>query len=310
MRRLFKITVFLLVLLSLGLFFVVENVLPYSSIKPWRLKPSENPWRFPNGYRPENFGLQGETIRCTVSDSVPLVAYYSKTYEKESKGTIIILHGIASCKETQYAKAANLAANGWNSLVVDLRAHGESGGEYCTFGHYEKHDLKTALDSLLLKKPELAPKPIGIWGASLGGAIALQCMAIDSRYDMGIIESTFDEFVNVAEEYGADMMLGLRSRPLTERVLRKSGAIAHFDPFSVKPVEAAATIQVPTLFIHGEADEKIPISFNRRNYEAVPNPHKRWIAVPGAKHRDVWGAAGETLHHQVMDFLNTITTSL
>lgn len=310
MRRLFKITVFFLFLLPLGLFFVVENVLPYSSIKPWRLKPSENPWRFPNGYRPENYGLQGETLHCMAPDSMSLVAYFSKSREKDSKGTIIILHGIASCKETQYAKAANLAANGWNSLVVDLRAHGESGGEYCTFGHYEKYDLKTVLDSLLLKKPELAPKPIGIWGASLGGAIALQCLAFDPRYDMGIIESTFDEFVNVAEEYGADMMLGLRNRQLTERVLRKSGAIAHFDPFAIKPVEAAASIQVPTLFIHGEADEKIPISFNRRNYDAVPNPHKRWIPVPGARHRDVWGAAGGALQRQVLDFLNTIPTSL
>ena len=303
MAKWLKISLFLSVLLTMLTGFVVENVLPYSSIKPWRLKPAENAWLFPNGCMPENFGLSGQKMTFPTQDSLSLCGYFSETGEKPCKGTIIILHGIASCKETQFQKARILAENGWNSLALDLRAHGESDGTYCTFGYYEKRDIKTVVDTLLFRRPELASKPLGIWGASLGGAISLQAMAWDPRFGFGIIESTFDEFPKVVEEYGADMMLGLRSQWLLKRILGKSGVIANFDPFSVKPVDAAAQIARPMLFIHGGADEKIPIAFNKRNFDAIPIDSKQWIEVAGAGHNNVWKVGGLDLKKRVFKFL-------
>lgn len=303
MSKWLKISLFLgLFVLALAVF-VIENVLPYSSIKPWRLKPAENAWRFPNGFMPANFGLKGQEMFFLTRDSLKMCAYFSETPQDRCKGTIIVLHGIASCKETQFQKARILAENGWNTLALDLRAHGESEGQYCTFGHYEKQDIQTAVDTLLARWPALAPKPVGIWGASLGGAIALQAMDWDKRLGFGIVESTFDEFPNVAEEYGADMLLGLRSQWLLHHILRKSGTIAQFDPFSVKPVAAAARIARPMLFIHGDADDKIPLSFNKRNFDAIPVQTKEWIEVRGAGHNNVWAIGGADLEKRVVRFL-------
>jgi pimeloyl-ACP methyl ester carboxylesterase len=121
-----------------------------------------------------------------------------------------------------------------------------------------------------------------------------------------VVESTFDEFEKVAEEYGADWMFGLRSRWVVHRVLEKSGRIARFDPASVKPVLAAASIDKPVLFIHGDHDEKIPIGFNRRNFEAVRSPDKQWITVAGGGHSNLWRVDGEGLSARVKAFLNSI----
>ena len=284
--------------------FVVENVLPYYGIKPFRMVPAENAWRFPRGYTPENYGLTGRKISIPAKDGIRLSGWFLESRTDTAKATVIILHGISSCKETQFDRAKILSDNGYNSVVLDLRAHGESGGEYCTFGYYEKYDIQAVVDSLLAMTNG---KPVGIWGASLGGAVALQAMGLDRRISFGIIESTFDEFEKVAMEYGADMMFGLKSRWLTDHVLNKSGIIARFDPQSVKPVVSASAIDRPVLFMHGSRDDKIPIEFDRRNYDAVQSADKQWIMVEGAGHNDLWSVDGVDLKGRVLAFLEHST---
>jgi pimeloyl-ACP methyl ester carboxylesterase len=298
-KKLVKVSAVLLGLFALGAAFVVENVLPYAGIKPYRMVPAENTWRFPKGYLPENYGLHGREFSIETKDSLTLKAWFFPANGDSAKATVIVLHGIGTCKETQFGRAKILTDNGFNAIALDLRAHGESGGDYCTFGFYEKNDLVTAVDSAL----QIGGKPVGIWGASLGGAIALQAMGLDGRIAFGVIESTFDEFEKVAEEYGADWMLGFRSKKIVERVIAKSGQIAHFDPKAVKPVEAAAKIDRPMLFLHGDADDKIPIEFNRRNFEAVESSEKQWITVEGGGHSNIWKFGGDELEQQVLTFL-------
>lgn len=300
LKRVTKILFFLAALVFVGAVFLIENVLPYSGIKPYRMLAAENTWRFPKGYLPENYGLHGREIEIRTKDSLSLKGWFFPANRDTAKATIVILHGISSCKETQFDRARILAENGFNSFALDLRAHGESDGDYCTFGYYEKYDIKAVADSL---SAITGGQPLGIWGASLGGAIALQAMAIDPRFAFGIIESTFDEFEKVAEEYGADWMLGLHSKWLVSHVLDKSAAIADFNPRTVKPVDAAAQIDRPMLFLHGDADDKIPIEFNRRNFEAVPSADKKWITVPGGGHSNLWRVAAEPMKAQVLAFL-------
>jgi pimeloyl-ACP methyl ester carboxylesterase len=51
-------------------------------------------------------------------------------------------------------------------LAYDSRAHGESGGNACTYGYYEKRDLSRAIDLIGLR-------PVVALGISLGAAVAL-----------------------------------------------------------------------------------------------------------------------------------------
>jgi fermentation-respiration switch protein FrsA (DUF1100 family) len=144
---------------------------------------------------------------------------------------------------------------------------------------------------------------MAIWGASLGGAVTLQAMAVEPRYQFGIVESTFDQFDKVATAYGADWLFSFRSQWLTNRILAKSGKIAHFDPFAVKPVVSAAQISRPVLFIHGDKDSRIPMWFGQLNYEACPAPGKRWYQVPGAGHNNLWKIAADSMQQKVFSFL-------
>jgi uncharacterized protein len=300
MKKILQIGALLLGLLAVAAFWAVENALPYYGIKPWRLVPAEHPWRFPRGSAPNDYGLRGQNISIETRDSLTLSALLIESNRDSTRATVIVLHGISSCKETQLGRAKVLADAGYASLLLDLRAHGQSEGDYCTFGFYEKYDLQSVLDTLLVRFPQ---RPVAVWGASLGGAVALQAMGLDQRFAFGVVESTFDEFENVAVEYGADLMFGIRSRALTRHVTAKSAGIAHFDPAAVKPVESACRITCPVLFIHGTDDDKIPISFGRRNFDATQSAEKQWIEVGGGGHNDLWRVAAETLPGQVSQFL-------
>ena len=65
-----------------------------------------------------------------------------------TKGTIILLHGIRSNKSHFNDLSNYLSTNGFNSVALDLRAHGESEGKFCSFGVNEKRDVKKLIHFL------------------------------------------------------------------------------------------------------------------------------------------------------------------
>lgn len=315
MRRLFRVSLWIMPFLLLLTWWAVEQVLPYWPIKPYRQNPEQASWRIPRGADPANYGLQAEAFEVRTPDSILLQGFYipaphaavpvaystlqSTGMRKSGTKTLIILHGISSCKEFFIPVAEKLVGEGINVVLLDLRAHGQSGGEYCTFGYYEKHDLREVVDMLLARD---STQKIGIMGHSLGGAIALQALAFDQRLQFGIIESTFNSLESVVEQYGENYF-GIRSPWLARHTLDKSGIIAHFDPYSVAPAESARHITQPVFVSHGDSDERIPWQLGQQNYMQLASPDKQWYLIPKAGHNGIWKAGGAAYEAALMGFL-------
>ena len=301
-------------LLLLG-WWAVEQALPYWPIKPFRQNPEQATWRIPRGALPENYGLQAETFDLHTTDSIVLKGFYiaapqpatpvaystlqSAKRQKSPAKTLILLHGISSCKEFFLPVAEKLAGEGFNVVLLDLRAHGESGGEYCTFGYYEKQDVSAVVDMLLARD---SSQKIGVMGHSLGGAIALQALAHDKRLQFGVIESTFNSLESVVEQYGENYF-GIRSPWLARHTLDKSATIARFDPYAVVPSESARQITQPVFVSHGDSDERIPWQLGRQNYERIASVDKQWYLIPHAGHNGLWKAGGAAYEAALMGFL-------
>jgi uncharacterized protein len=282
----------IVLLLIVGFILFAEFGMPYMPIVPVRNT---------SAVLPSDFGLKYEKLDIEADTNLTLSGYFVHALT-EPKATIILLHGIGSNKENWLGYARLLAENGFNSMVYDQRAHGKSGGKFCTFGFYEKMDVSKIVDTLLRRKELL---PIGIQGASLGGAVALQALGHDKRLAFGIVESTFNTLENVIEEYGYDYFK-FRSRWLARHILSKSALIARFRPFDIKPVDACREIEQPILMVHGDADEKIPIAFDRENFAALKSLDKEFFVVKGAGHDNVGEIGGEKYRQKIFGFLNRI----
>ena len=92
----------------------------------------------------------------------------------DRRGTLIYLHGVADNRASGAGVIERFRKRGFDVVAYDSRAHGESDGDACTYGFYEKQDLRRVLDSV-------GVGPIVLVGCSLGAAVALQLAADEPR---------------------------------------------------------------------------------------------------------------------------------
>lgn len=252
----------------------------------------------------DNNELDGRYLNFKSFDDVELVSYLTYSNLAVVKGTIILLHGIRSNKES-YAKLAKKLANlGYNTIALDSRAHGESDGFHCTFGVKEKNDISELIS--VLKTQENITNNIGVWGKSLGGAIALQAIGNDERIKFGIVESTFSDFKTIVHDY-FKYHTGFNIKPVTNYLIYRAGKIAEFNIEDAKPIKYCKNIKQPILVVHGKEDERVSIKYAIDNYKAIPSTQKEFIQVEKAKHLNVWAIGGDDYFKKVMTFITKNT---
>lgn len=191
-----------------------------------------------------------------------------------SRGTLVYLHGSGDNRTSGTDIAERFVGRGYNALVYDSRAHGESEGDACTYGYYEKKDLAKAIDLF-------ATGPVVVLGVSLGGAVALEAAAEDPRIRAVVSVATFSDLRTVANERAP----WVASRSNIEAAFRLAEEQAHFKVDEASPLLAAPHIEVPVFLIHGEADRETPPAHAERVFSAL-HGQKRLLLVPGAGHND------------------------
>jgi uncharacterized protein len=143
---------------------IVVSLLPSLAagglLHPWRRPVSQPP---PSGCEDKTFPDKGVAL-----------AGWQCHAPGDRRGTLIYLHGVADNRAAVAGIVRRFTARGFDVVAYDSRAHGNSEGEACTYGFYEKEDLRSVLDTL-------DPGPIVLIGTSLGAAVALQEAADDRR---------------------------------------------------------------------------------------------------------------------------------
>ena len=194
--------------------------------------------------------------------------------ERPRRGLVVYLHGVGDNRTSGIGIAQHFTALGFDVLAYDSRAHGESGGDACTYGFYEKHDLSRVLD-------QMARGPVLAFGISLGAAIALQAAAEDPRITLVVAVAPFSDLRTVA----AERVPFFASRANIDEAFRLAETEAAFRADQVNPAAAAAKIHAPVLVIHGADDRETPPAHSERVYRALAGP-KKLVLVPGAHHND------------------------
>ena len=113
---------------------------------------------------------KNETVTIKASDGINLVGHY---YERDKNAPLIIFfHGLWSNGYVSGEPTYKITKNqGWNLLLVSMRAHDESEGEFSTLGVIEQYDCKAWANWAVERFGE--EKSVFFMGVSTGASIAM-----------------------------------------------------------------------------------------------------------------------------------------
>jgi uncharacterized protein len=265
---------------GLALFFVLS----YLGASAYITDQARHAARHLSDGSPADVGLVYEPVSFeSAEDGLPLHGWYMPS---RGERAIVMIHGIDSQRWDMSPnipdKARLYVQDGFDVLVFDLRAHGESGGDYLGLGWLERRDVQGAIK--VVEEHGIPAGHIGLHGHSLGGAIALLSTA--AIPDVGAV---------IADSAFADERL-LMDREITARTgsppifMPGVGLFIRwwygFDLSDIAPERAMSSIAPrPVLLIHGTADTRIPVEHAYRLMAAANNaPGVELWTVQGADH--------------------------
>ncbi len=299
---LYLVILVLVVLILLGLRHV-RNTLALAIVVPKRMTVQDIQKKYEADDYCALFGIQLHELRITLRDGVELDAWFLPA--EGATATIIVMHGINGAKETMLPRIAAYHRNGFNVLSFDARAHGRSGGEFCTLGYYEKYDVMQCID---YAEQHLCPGAVfAIHGASMGGAVALQTMAVEPRLRCAIAMCAFANLRETIYDYMA-MFYHMNFPSLAGPVLRRAEQLVNFKIADVCPECTAPSIKQPVLLVHGDQDERIHIRYAHRNFARLGSTEKQLKIIPGAGHFTLSQLGGEDLEQTIMGWMRSHTT--
>ncbi len=192
---------------------------------------------------------------------------------------------------------------GFNALVVDQRAHGESGGTTISFGIKERRDLAAWVDYANARFG--IGTPILLSGLSMGAATVLMASSLPLPKNVVCIlaDAPYSSPLAIIEKVASDLHFpAVLCRPFMLLGARLFGG---FDLKETTAREAVAQTGIPILLIHGEADHFVPCAMSR---EIAANCAGRVDiqTFPGAGHGLCYMVDPKRYERVVYDFLCTI----
>ena len=261
---------------------------------PWFLAglATTRRFQFPDkenaGLTPASFQLASEDLAFRAPDGVELHGWWVPA--SGAKGTVVMVHGLNRSRIEMVRRVPFVHGAGWNALLLDLRHHGESGGESTTFGAKENEDV---LAAVRLAR-ERAPGPVVLWGVSLGAASVVFAAAEDREVAGVICDSSFRSLDDTVRHH-LKLFRGFRwwlklvpSWPVADLAVFWMGRRGGFDPAAVDVLAAATRLAGrPTLFVANSDDRRMPkeIAFDLR---AAAGPPAEVLIVPGKSHGGAW----------------------
>lgn len=155
---------------------------------------------------------------------------------------------------------------GFHVLIIEYRGFGGSDGSPSEAGIVGD---ALGLIELAVARPDVDAERVVYHGRSLGGGV-VAILAAHRRPSGLILESSFSSVASMARDMLAPGYL-MRDPFDTARVLGES-----YDG--------------PTLILHGDADDVIPVQEARRNFAAAGGENARLIVGEGRGHIDSWMA--------------------
>jgi pimeloyl-ACP methyl ester carboxylesterase len=260
-----------LILLGVGLVLCAATVLALARavVTPPRMTDGKAAYLLKR-LSPGDLGLRFEETAFEVHDAAknaPLrIAAWWIPSAQSSGRTVVLLHGYADAKVGAIAWAPTWHAIGWNVLAIDLRAHGESAGRYCTGGFFEREDVAQVINQLRARNPDQTRR-VALFGASFGAAVAVATAVMRDDVDALVLDSPVPDFSRGAMLHMSRMgaPCGMLRRLAVRVAERISGA--KFD--EVRMLDVLPRLRCPVMVIAPQLDPLLVDGYGTSLQKAV-----------------------------------------
>lgn len=254
-----------------------------------------------------SLSTKNEKIIITASDGVRLVGYF---YERKKNAPIVIFfHGLWSTGFVNGKPIYRITEkHNWNLLLATLRAHGESGGEYSTFGALEKYDCRDWVS--WARKRFGTESLIFLIGISMGGAIAMLSSNLEGMECVrGIIdEGGYTSPLEMIEINSRDKLQSkFLVRIFSELVNVGARIWGRCNLRGVDACKALMNTKIPVLIIHGDKDTQEPVAMAYRLNNSCKS-EKQMLIIRGAGHTDCYKIDPLRYENAVYEFIKNHIT--
>lgn len=226
-------------------------------------------------FTPFEVGAPEEDVTFAAGDGTRLAGWWLD--RPGSDRVVIVCHGHRGTKSDMLGIGPGLWRAGNTVFMFDFRGNGDSADGPQSLAHYERQDLRAAVDLVTKRRPDAR---LAVLGFSMGAAVTILEAAADERIEAVVLDSPFAEMQGVIStairRFRVPPLLLLRLTDLATKI-RYGYRFA-----DVQPIDVIASISPrPILLMHGDADRIIPYHHGERLAEAAGLVLVRF---PGADH--------------------------
>jgi uncharacterized protein len=240
-----------------------------------------------------------ESLQLTTRDGERIGAWFIDG--QADHPFILLLHGNLACRATCLRQAEIVEKVGCGVLMISLRAHGDSTGDFNDFGYSARHDVVAAVDWL---KNRCGNRPIIVWGQSLGSAAAMfAAEELGHRVSGYILECPYRDLHTAVWN-----RLKQRLPPVLDAVayagMNIVSPLVISNADEISPLKAAAKLPklIPLLVLAGSIDERAFVVES----QAICNCCKdqsQLVVIEGGDHLKLIDADENTYRKAVLGFI-------
>ena len=216
----------------------------------------------------------------------------------DPKGTVVMFHGHGGNKSDILPESQNFRKMGYNTFLLDFRAHGNSDGHTCTIGVKEADDVQLAYNFI----KDRGEKHIFLWGISLGAASISRAISVHHiSPEKIILELPFGSLLQAVQ--GRVRMMHLPEQPLASMLTFWGGLELGFWAFDNRPSEYVKDIHCPVLLQFAALDNRVSKPEESDIYNNITAP-KKMVMYDSAGHESLCKKSPSIWFSEVRNFLN------
>ncbi|MBX3562964.1 MAG: alpha/beta fold hydrolase [Sphingomonas sp.] len=237
-------------------------------------------------------------IKLKTADGLKVAGTYRPGARPDSPA-VLLLHGVDASRAAVAANAEWLAGEGYATLAIDFRGHGQSDTAPRSFGLNEANDARAALDWL---KHTQRDAKVAVIGISLGGASSLIGTDGPVPADALILQAVYSDIRHAIRNRIAARLTSIPAYLLEPLLSYQSRIRFGVWPDRLSPLAALPRYKGPVLVIGGIEDRSTPPAETRALFAAATGPRSLWL-VPHGDHPEISGLSDAAYRSRILAFL-------